>query len=162
VPIAEAAWGGPPPCRQLTLEVVPQLSEPTDSGSAAMGEASQDPEGNCLVQMVDGQKWVDFCTVLVHEYGHLHGLEHSADPASPMYVDPREYPACVDAAIARLTAEGGAQAGRELTAIGARERRAHRRRCTRLRRRVHRAQGVRRRALAHRWRGSCYRRRRSI
>lgn len=39
--------------------------------------------------------WAKFCTVLVHEFGHLTGHRHSSDPhdvMSPVLVDP--LPAC--------------------------------------------------------------------
>lgn len=31
--------------------------------------------------------WVEFCTLAIHEYGHLLGYEHSEDPNSVMYGD---------------------------------------------------------------------------
>src|SRR3954470_15748756 len=45
--------------------------------------------------------WSRFCTIMVHEYGHLIGLEHSKDPDSVMFARPKPYPGCVAAAVRR-------------------------------------------------------------
>jgi hypothetical protein len=45
--------------------------------------------------------WSRFCTIMVHEYGHLIGLDHSKDPDSIMFSRPKPFPGCVAAAVRR-------------------------------------------------------------
>lgn len=75
--IAQRAWS--PPCQHVHVHDGP-LDDPSSLAVA--------PIGGCWVRLrLDWWKWrrETLCTVMVHEYGHLTGLDHSADPRSVMY-----------------------------------------------------------------------------
>lgn len=53
--------------------------------------------GDCAIEFNQTvtYDWPTFCTLMVHEYGHLTGHRHSANPADIMYpVYVRSIPAC--------------------------------------------------------------------
>ena len=58
---------------------------------------------NCHVELNSRVtfSWSRFCTIMVHEYGHLIGLDHSGDRGSIMFARPRVFPACAAAAARR-------------------------------------------------------------
>ena len=52
---------------------------------------------DCLIRFSSDHSfsWLEFCTIMVHEYGHLAGREHSDNPRSVMYpVYARPDPRC--------------------------------------------------------------------
>ena len=81
---AQTYWGGPSPlCSSIEKRVVA-------GAPGELGEASQ-PEsgyyGPChlyIAQTIIYQPQLT-CTTMIHEDGHLHGLEHSTSPADVMY-----------------------------------------------------------------------------
>lgn len=93
--------------------------------------AYDDPAENadCTITFNTAQRWTwpMFCTVMVHEYGHLTGHPHSGDPTDVMY------PFYGQPVAACATASGGAPAVPAATAAPVahaahrRIRRAHRR-----------------------------------
>lgn len=60
---------------------------PLRGDEAGEAEWSDDGVGpyDCSVTVDAGMPYPTFCAVVVHEYGHLAGREHSADPSSVMY-----------------------------------------------------------------------------
>jgi hypothetical protein len=121
--IARTFWGGSVPTCVLNGEtVVPAhavLFDDPDPEVAARGE-----QPGCVL-WIDRGTWptlsrVEACTVVVHEWGHMLGLGHSADRADVMAEYPRHAPGPCAALVRR----------RRHPAAGA----AHARRCVRPRR----------------------------
>lgn len=58
----------------------------------------------CVVYVLRGAPWLDFCTAVLHEYGHLAGFRdptnwdpmHSGNPRSVMFVMPRSDARCYE------------------------------------------------------------------
>lgn len=74
--IAAAAWGNP--CGgAVQVEKV----------SLGLGVAAEAVEGGCTVYFnTDADwNWPDYCSVMVHEYGHLAGYGHSTTRKAIMY-----------------------------------------------------------------------------
>jgi Matrixin len=100
--IARDAWGGEPCGGQVTVTWGP-LEASVNATSTWMNPT--DPYANpsqnydCNVEFNTGADfdWTKYCTVMVHEYGHLHGQQHSDDKSSvmyPEYEDDHAWPAC--------------------------------------------------------------------
>jgi hypothetical protein len=53
--------------------------------------------------------WSRYCTIMVHEYGHLIGLDHSSNPKSIMFARPRVFRGCAAAAIRRAASSSGSR-----------------------------------------------------
>lgn len=51
----------------------------TDGNPASFGDCS------ITFNSAESWTWPRFCTVMVHEYGHLAGHDHSSDPADVMF-----------------------------------------------------------------------------
>jgi hypothetical protein len=107
--IARAAWGSMPCDGDVTVRWAP-LDRDTNAVStwAEFGDGGE--AFDCRVTFNERDQWsfARFCTILTHEYGHLHGRGHSDDPDSVMYaryVSP--YRRCVSGAARR----GGASSG---------------------------------------------------
>lgn len=81
--LANVYWGGPSPlCSSVTIESDEFLAEPGVIGQATIpSEAGTE----CSIKMKPGLSMYVQCYTMVHEDGHLHGYEHSLDPASIMY-----------------------------------------------------------------------------
>lgn len=81
-PIAEHTWGAPA-CGTPTVEWV-------DLGPVPYGRTF---DGSCVI-LLNTQRAAAFrykpllCTTIVHEWGHLTGHKHSADPRNVMYPTP--------------------------------------------------------------------------
>lgn len=76
--VAQFYWGGPAPCGE---PVVRQARLP----SPALADAHL---GSCVIRLdaevrLLSRKW--FCAVIVHEVGHLHGLEHARREQDVMF-----------------------------------------------------------------------------
>jgi hypothetical protein len=103
--IARATWGGEPCGGQVTISWMDR--SPSINASAIWGYAVDlyaDPELNvqCQIRFNPAARfdWSKFCTVMVHEYGHLSGHAHSEDPHDLMYAYYEgPIPACVDAPV---------------------------------------------------------------
>jgi len=87
--VAEETWGDPcPGSVDVDFEGMPswvmaRAIERRGSGGARLG---------CRIVLNDEMRWpfAKFCSVVVHEYGHLAGRPHSDDPESVMYRAYRE------------------------------------------------------------------------
>lgn len=77
--LAERYWGGQPPCGIVRFEPLPVTERP--------GVAARAYPGRCLIRMRSPQTMTmtEQCYIVVHENGHLWGLQHSWDPTSIMF-----------------------------------------------------------------------------
>jgi hypothetical protein len=124
--IARAHWGVDPCGGQVAITWT-QLDADINAVSSWSNPRSSydDPQLNsdCSIQFntVAPFDWSMFCTVVVHEYGHLSGKPHSTDPndvMAPIYSKP--VPECVDSpAGAATVAPGPAPATTTATATAA-------------------------------------------
>ena len=132
--IAHAYWGGPlPTCVQNGVTVVAAHAVLYDDPDPSVAARSMQP--GCEIWLDRGH-WrtmrpVEACMVVVHEWGHLLGHEHSHDPLDLMaempVVPPRR---C--AALGRGTARARASARRASSCVArAKKARRHRRACIR-------------------------------
>lgn len=81
--IAQRAWGqcdGP-----ITIDRIDE-PDPTVLGRGAVGACLDgDPDNNViLVPLVFNADWDTYCSMIVHEDGHLHGFGHSSQGTSIM------------------------------------------------------------------------------
>lgn len=98
--IAVAKWGAP--CNgefiPVTKEVIPPFDNQDGTKSYYTAEAKYSyksaedllpPFTQCSVVFdineAKGMPWEKFCTIMVHEYGHLVGVQHSKSEFSLMY-----------------------------------------------------------------------------
>src|SRR3954471_16098394 len=95
--IAVAHWGGTPCGGQITVtwSTLPESYNAQSTWSVPGTDAYAHPESNtnCSITFnpVAEFDWPKFCTVVVHEYGHLMGHDHSPDANDVMaayYSDP--------------------------------------------------------------------------
>jgi Matrixin len=88
--IAVRQWGGVACGGAVALNWVPQAADVNATSTwSNPWDFYTDPQDNqdCRVDL-NSQAWFDwpkFCTVLVHELGHLTGHRHATDPADVMY-----------------------------------------------------------------------------
>jgi hypothetical protein len=87
--VAVAYWGATPCGGKVDVEWTDLASDTNAISSwtnptSAYGNPSQN--GDCLVRFnrLLAFDWPRFCTVLVHEFGHLDGHDHSPDPNDVM------------------------------------------------------------------------------
>src|SRR3954470_10392980 len=89
VQIAKTTWNADPCGGQVTVEWGPLGSDVNAQSSWSNPQSAYDnPElnGSCSVTFNPGADfdWPKFCTVMVHEYGHLAGKPHSPDARDVM------------------------------------------------------------------------------
>jgi len=74
--IADQAWPWSHCTNRLAVDVVPQLApDPGSTGTTVLGRAYiGDPD--CRMRIVSNQDDYTACVVIVHEAGHVAGLEH--------------------------------------------------------------------------------------
>jgi Matrixin len=84
--IARAAWGALPCDGDLRVRWAP-LERDTNAVSTWTEWEDGGRSFDCRVTFNERDEWsfTRFCSILVHEYGHLHGRRHSDDPDSVMY-----------------------------------------------------------------------------
>ena len=78
--IAQQYWNTPTTCD--TMEV--QFDAPVRDEVGVIAEG-QNWLGHCFMRIKAGLEILVQCQAVVHEYGHILGLEHSADERSVMY-----------------------------------------------------------------------------
>jgi hypothetical protein len=85
--IAHRHWGGPvPTCVANGVTVIPVHAVLFDDPDPEVVARAEQP--GCRI-WIDGGNWrrlgrVEACTIVVHEWGHLLGFDHSDDPNDPM------------------------------------------------------------------------------
>jgi hypothetical protein len=102
--LAREHWGADACGGQVTLSWTPLAPMVNASASWTNPRSSyDDPQlnGDCRIDFNTTMDfdWTKFCTVVIHEYGHLNGRPHAADVHDVMaavYLDPS--PECVNAA----------------------------------------------------------------
>ena len=154
--IADAYWGFDPCGGQVQIEWA-SLDRSLNAASTwwnptdAYGNPSQNDQCDVKFNTAQAWDWQMFCTVFVHEFGHLTGHPHVTDPAAvmyPVYVaplaqcaqtpDPTAAVATHPAPVASATqASSRAKAARRRLARHARKHKRHHRRHHRARK--HRA-----------------------
>jgi hypothetical protein len=103
LPIARAAWPGSPCAGRenvhLAGDAILRTEAPAVAGPGGALNGIATPE-TCEVWLASGMDARTFCTVLVHEFGHLAGRQHTTTPGDVMNGDGNiDWPAC-DAATA--------------------------------------------------------------
>jgi hypothetical protein len=101
--IAKQHWGVDPCGGQVTVLWTPLASQINATSTWTNPKSSYDNadlNGDCRIEFNTGMDfdWQKFCTVVVHEYGHLSGKPHSPDAHDVMaafYEDP--LPDCLTA-----------------------------------------------------------------
>jgi matrixin len=88
--VARAAWGAEPCDGQATiawLDQDPQLNATAIWDNPIGDYADALLNQDCQIRFNPGVAfdWPRYCSVMVHEYGHLLGHPHSPDPADVMY-----------------------------------------------------------------------------
>jgi hypothetical protein len=87
LPIARAAWPGSPCAGRenvhLAGDVALRAEAPAIAGPGEALNGMAAPE-TCEVWLASAMSPRTFCTVLVHEFGHLAGLEHTTAPGDVM------------------------------------------------------------------------------
>lgn len=82
--VASAYWGAEATCPASSIEVVDGPLETGGEGGRAIVGGCLDPAPHRIELSGTFTAWTR-CFLIVHEYGHLLGMQHSDDPASPMH-----------------------------------------------------------------------------
>lgn len=75
--IAAAQWAGAPCNGRYHANVVQTLGPSDQAGRTLAGQANIGDSETCTYTIVDGLDDYTACVVVVHEAGHLYGLEHT-------------------------------------------------------------------------------------
>jgi hypothetical protein len=87
--LARQHWGVDPCGGQVTISwtpLAPQINATSTWTNPRSSYDNPDLNGDCRIEFNTGMDfdWDKFCTVVVHEYGHLSGKPHSPDPHNVM------------------------------------------------------------------------------
>jgi hypothetical protein len=87
--IAQQHWGVAPCGGQVAISwtpLAPQINATSTWTNPRSSYDNPDLNGDCRIEFNSGMDfdWDKFCTVVVHEYGHLSGKPHAPDPKDVM------------------------------------------------------------------------------